>query len=68
MSPSTPNDEEFSRVLSAAIEMCQQQISQAQKRLREAVTPSEIYLARAESAEWALARTHLLAAQQLRGG
>jgi len=68
MPPTTPTDEELSRLLSAAIELCQQQISQAQKRNREAETPSDVYLARAESAEWALARTHLLAAQQLRGG
>jgi len=67
MPPITPTDEELSRALSAAIEMCQEQISQAEKRRREAETAFNIYQARIESAEWALARTHLLAAQQLRG-
>jgi F0F1-type ATP synthase membrane subunit b/b' len=68
MPATTAADEELSCALERVIQMCNEQLLQAEKRRREAETLSDVYQARLESMEWEQALTIRVAAQRLRGG
>jgi len=67
MFPTTRNDEELSRVLSAAIVMCRDQMDLVLERRRRAADAYEMCQADLEFTNWRQALTHLLEAHRLRG-